>query len=160
MYKYAKVKETENKDIDQSIVYAEKSGLYCDLCGDLIHEGSARDYPTISHYTGSKYYTIGTGCNLRDSTGRIPINTIIPTIRIHSLVADREIDICPKCESDILRKISINSGKIMENLLETSRYEILSFQENMRKDQEDIRNLRTELGYLQDAISAIDNKYE
>lgn len=144
MYKYAK--ETKNKDIDQSIVYAEKSGLYCDLCGGLICVDSERNYPRIARRIGD--------------TSDIPINTIIPTIRIHSLVADREIDICPECELGILQKISINSGVIIENLLKTSRREILTFQENRRKDLEDIRNLRTEVGYLQDAISAVNNKCE
>ena len=150
MYKWKK-EEAQKEVVDPEIVYAEKSGYYCDLCGELIEEDTNKA-PT--------YY--GHNPRIRDAFQRVtnpndfvPINTILPRVEIRSITGSKTVDLCPKCESEIMNKIASHSGKVIENLIRTSRSDIIFAQAHKDRDHEEIVRLRAENANMHTVLDAL-----
>lgn len=140
MYKWAK-DDLEIKlyaDHYKRVAYAEKSGLYCDLCGEFIAEHGGRS---------------------ADMEKAIRVDTVIPKIKLHSLTKTTEIDICPKCEMELLSKISSHSDAVLEDLLSVTRLQVLDHEENEQRDRNHIRSLEKELDTMHGVLAALDKDH-
>lgn len=141
MYKWKK-EEAQKEIVDPNVVYAEKTGYYCDLCGELIEE----DRRQVWAYSRRRVV---------NGDQPMPVNTILPYIEVRSLTGSRAIDMCSKCSSEIMSKIAIHSDNILENLIQVRKDEILFKQEDAYKTYDDISRLREENANLHKAIDAM-----
>lgn len=142
MYKWAK-DDLEIKlyaDHYKRVAYAEKSGLYCDLCGELISDDAR---------TG----------RAADMEKAIRVDTVIPKIKLHSLAKSTEIDICPKCEMELLSKIAVHSDAVLGDLLSVTRLQVLDHEENEQRDRNHIRSLEKELNTMHSTLAALDKDH-
>lgn len=161
MYKWKK-EEAQKEVVDPEIVYAEKSGYYCDLCGAFIGDIDNRTYmprydsPVISKKIS--YY--GGKPNILNGEEQLSLETVIPVIELRTMRGRKTADLCPACEADIMAKIARHSEKVLENLTKASRYDILYHQDNIDKLYEDNRDLRNENSRMREEIDALTYRHD
>ena len=149
MYKWAF--DSKMKEINDTVVYAEKSGWYCDLCGELILED---DEDNSLHYR-SKYYIRPRKYMDFYTKGSYSLTTSIPVLKIYSIMGDAEIDMCSDCEYKIMDAITTHSPSIIKRLTTTSLDEIRFHHEAVEQDRLELNRLRNERDNLQNALDTI-----
>lgn len=160
MYKFSfEEKEVEMEERNENrrpdYMYAEKEGLYCDLCGQLIEEVDR--LPIVSRYVGYSYHRPlhsieGMSERHDEYVNDMSPAIVIPVIELRSINRSQKLDLCPDCESKITEGVMKNAKHIIQNLVSVSRHEILYNAKEREAMDHRNRDLEAERDILREAL--------
>lgn len=152
MYKYEKETERESQQNLPEYMYAEKTGVYCDLCGKLIDSGETDlkvrfSYPRFNH-------SLSPHTRADEFEAKLPIERIIPVIQFKTIFNQRKLDLCDDCESELVDKVLKHSYKVIHDLETVSRRDILYHLEDIENDKDQLQRLREVNDAFRDGLEA------